>query len=124
MKKTDSSYFARLLREYQQTIAHTLDEQRAEVVARRRATQGYYHHQKIDRMIEVASKNNLPVVMYAESDDEKRAEMFERLVAELYAKGRAAEVATVLEMDAVIGPANTRDVICRALGIQRRQGEV
>ena len=53
----------------------------------------------------------------AEPDDDKRAELFQRLVAELYAKGRADEVATVLEMDAVIDPADTRDIICRALGI-------
>ncbi|MEL6367033.1 MAG: carboxyl transferase domain-containing protein [Pseudomonadota bacterium] len=30
------------------------------------ATQGFYHHRKIDRLLEIAARDRLPVVMYAE----------------------------------------------------------
>jgi acetyl-CoA carboxylase carboxyltransferase component len=53
----------------------------------------------------------------AEADEQKRAALFEKLVAEMYEKGKAAEVASLLEIDAVIDPADTRDTICKALGI-------
>ena len=50
----------------------------------------------------------------AETDAEKREALFERLLAELYQKGRAVETAAHLEIDAVIDPAETRRVISRA----------
>jgi acetyl-CoA carboxylase carboxyltransferase component len=53
----------------------------------------------------------------AEVDAIKREALFDRLVAEMYEKGKAVEVASVLEIDAVIDPADTRDTICKALGI-------
>jgi acetyl-CoA carboxylase carboxyltransferase component len=53
----------------------------------------------------------------AETDETKREALFERLVAEMYEKGKATEVASLLEIDAVIDPADTRDIICKALGI-------
>ena len=46
---------------------------------------------------------------------EARAALFERLVAEAFDKARATEVASFLEIDAVIDPADTRDMITRAL---------
>lgn len=67
--------------------------------------------------LEGAVKLGFRKELEAESDEAKRKELFEKLVAELYAKGRASEVATVLEMDAVIDPADTCAVICRAIGI-------
>lgn len=51
----------------------------------------------------------------SENDPRKREALFEALVAELYAKGRAVEAAAHLEIDAVIDPAETRAVIARAL---------
>jgi len=50
----------------------------------------------------------------AEQDPERREALFNRLVGELYQKGRAVEAATHLEIDAVIDPADTRRVISRA----------
>jgi acetyl-CoA carboxylase carboxyltransferase component len=50
----------------------------------------------------------------AESDPEKREALFDKLVGELYRKGRAIEAATHLEIDAVIDPADTRRVASRA----------
>jgi acetyl-CoA carboxylase carboxyltransferase component len=51
----------------------------------------------------------------AETDPLKKTELFESLLATLYAKGRAIEAATHLEIDAVIEPADTRRHIIRAL---------
>jgi len=50
----------------------------------------------------------------AEKDRERREALFNRLLGELYQKGRAVEAATHLEIDAVIDPADTRRVISRA----------
>lgn len=47
----------------------------------------------------------------AEADQEKRDALFERLVTEMYEKGSALEVASVLEIDTVIDPADTRRTI-------------
>lgn len=56
--------------------------------------------------------------LHAESDPEKRQQLFEARVANLYEKGKAIEAARVLEVDAVIDPADTRDVVCNAFGFQ------
>jgi acetyl-CoA carboxylase carboxyltransferase component len=53
----------------------------------------------------------------AVADENEREALFESLVAEMYEKGKATEVASLLEIDAVIDPADTRDTICKALGI-------
>jgi len=50
----------------------------------------------------------------AESDPDKREQLFAALLAGLYAKGRAIEAATHLEIDAVIDPADTRRLVSRA----------
>ena len=50
----------------------------------------------------------------AEKDPGKREALFDRLLAELYQKGRAVETAAHLEIDAVIDPAETRRVVSRA----------
>ena len=50
----------------------------------------------------------------AETDPTARQALYEKLVAHLYAKGQAEQVAEVLEIDAVIDPAATRDWILRS----------
>jgi acetyl-CoA carboxylase carboxyltransferase component len=52
----------------------------------------------------------------AESDPQRREQMFSSLLAELYKKGRAVEAATHLEIDAVIDPADTRRLVSQAFG--------
>lgn len=51
------------------------------------------------------------------SDPQERQKLFDELVAAQYKKGAAMEVASVLELDAVIEPAQTRDVLIKAIGI-------
>ncbi len=46
--------------------------------------------------------------------DEARDALFERLLGELYERGSAPEVAAYLEIDAVIDPARTREVVAAA----------
>jgi len=48
-------------------------------------------------------------------DPAKQAAEFQRLVDELYERGKALSAASLLEFDAVIDPADTRDTIDRAL---------
>ena len=48
-------------------------------------------------------------------DDDEREAMYEKLVAASYERGKATEAATHLEIDAVIDPADTRQVILKAL---------
>jgi len=48
-------------------------------------------------------------------DEAEREAMYEKLVAASYERGKATEAATHLEIDAVIDPADTRQVILRAL---------
>lgn len=50
----------------------------------------------------------------AESDPQRREQLFNSLLVELYEKGRAVEAATHLEIDAVIDPADTRHLVSRA----------
>jgi len=51
----------------------------------------------------------------AEPDPEAREKLYEHLVAKMYEAGRAVEAASYLEIDAVIDPAQTRQVVLRAL---------
>ena len=51
----------------------------------------------------------------AETDPSRRVALFNSLLATLYEKGKAIEAATHLEIDAVIDPAQSRQVIVRAL---------
>ncbi len=53
----------------------------------------------------------------AELEGDAREALFNRLVAELYEQGRAAEAAAYLEIDAVIDPADTRAAILASLGL-------
>ena len=47
-------------------------------------------------------------------DEKKKEELFNKLVDQLYEKGKAIEAAAHLEIDAVIDPAETRSVILKA----------
>jgi acetyl-CoA carboxylase carboxyltransferase component len=49
------------------------------------------------------------------TDPAARQARFDELVAESYARGRALRVASVFEVDDVVDPADTRDVVVRAL---------
>jgi len=51
----------------------------------------------------------------AEADPDSRQALFETLVANLYAQGKAINMETFLEIDAVIDPAETRGWIARGL---------
>lgn len=53
------------------------------------------------------------------TDPEEREAEYRRLVDELYERGSALNAASLLEFDAVIDPATTRDVIDRALSLGR-----
>ena len=50
-----------------------------------------------------------------QNDPDERAELFESLVAKMYDAGKATEMASHLEIDAVIDPAKTRGFIVQAL---------
>lgn len=51
----------------------------------------------------------------AVEDDAERQRLFDSLVAKLYEQGKATEAASHLELDAVIDPVDTRQVLLRAL---------
>ena len=53
----------------------------------------------------------------ATPEGEARDALYEKLVAEMYQKGRATEAAAYLEIDMVIDPAESRSVILRGLGV-------
>jgi acetyl-CoA carboxylase carboxyltransferase component len=59
----------------------------------------------------------------AEKDEGKRQDLFDRLLDDLYAKGTAVETAAFVEVDAVIDPAKTRQVVLKALLAANRKGE-
>lgn len=54
-------------------------------------------------------------------DWEKRKEMFDRLVREAYERGKAINMASYLEIDAVIDPSESRNWILRGLDSVRRR---
>ena len=56
----------------------------------------------------------------AVKDEAEREKLFETLLARLYEEGKATEAATYLEIDAVIDPADTRQVILKALESVRK----
>jgi acetyl-CoA carboxylase carboxyltransferase component len=58
----------------------------------------------------------------AVEDEVARQQLYERLLAQMYEKGRATEAAAHLEIDAVVDPALTRSYLCEALAAaQARQ---
>ena len=56
----------------------------------------------------------------AQPDKASRKALFDKLVQSFYEKGRATEAAAYLEIDGVIDPADTRDVVVRAFAASGR----
>tara|TARA_R110002111_G_scaffold4160_4_gene24062 strand:- start:14431 stop:17655 length:3225 start_codon:yes stop_codon:yes gene_type:complete len=56
----------------------------------------------------------------AETDPDARAALYDRLVADLYARGSAINVASTHEIDAVIDPADTRGWIAKGMRMAAR----
>ena len=50
----------------------------------------------------------------AEKTEEKKQELYNKLLAKMYEVGKATEAASYLEMDAVINPEDTRSVIIKS----------
>jgi len=69
--------------------------------------------------LEGAVKLGFRKELEALSDGDQRDALFDRLVAEMYEKGKAVEAASKLEIDAVIAPEDTRSHILRALAAAR-----
>jgi acetyl-CoA carboxylase carboxyltransferase component len=67
--------------------------------------------------LEGAVKLGFKKELAAVGDLTARKALYEKLLAEQYQKGQAHEVASVLEIDAVIEPANTRQTLLLALNI-------
>ena len=67
--------------------------------------------------LEGAVKLGFKKQLEAVQDPQAREALYEQLLAEQYQKGQAQEVASVLEIDAVIDPANTRQTLLLALNI-------
>jgi acetyl-CoA carboxylase carboxyltransferase component len=67
--------------------------------------------------LEGAVKLGFKKELAAVQDTSARKVLYEQLLAAQYQKGQAQEVASVLEIDAVIEPANTRETLLLALNI-------
>jgi acetyl-CoA carboxylase carboxyltransferase component len=65
--------------------------------------------------LEGAVKLGFSKQLQAIEDPQERAALYDKLLAEQYARGQASEVASVLEVDAVIDPATTRDQLLGCL---------
>jgi acetyl-CoA carboxylase carboxyltransferase component len=65
--------------------------------------------------LEGAVKLGFKKELDAENDDVKKEHLYNNLVAKMYQAGKATEAASHLEIDAVIDPSHTRDVILRIL---------
>jgi len=66
--------------------------------------------------LEGAVKLGFRKELEAVQDSEERQKLFDQLLANAYENGKAINVASFLEMDDVIDPAETRKYIVRALG--------
>ncbi len=65
--------------------------------------------------LEGAVKLGFKKELAAQNDDASRQALFDKLLAQQYQRGKAIEVASVLELDAVIDPAETRSLLKRLL---------
>ena len=65
--------------------------------------------------LEGAVKLGFKKELAAITDPTKQQALFDKLLAEQYARGQATEVASVLEIDAVIDPLDTRSVLASLL---------
>jgi acetyl-CoA carboxylase carboxyltransferase component len=71
----------------------------------------------LEGAVRLAYRNELAAI----ADPEERDAEFRRRVDELYAKGKAVEVASIMEIDTVIDPAETRRWIMRGLKMHKPQ---
>jgi len=65
--------------------------------------------------LEGAIKLGFKKELEMQTDPGKRQALFDKLLAQQYEKGKALEVATMLEIDAVIEPRDTREIVLAAL---------
>ena len=65
--------------------------------------------------LEGAVKLGFKKELEAVEDEAERQALFDKLVAKMYEIGKATEAAAHLEIDAVIDPADTREVILKAI---------
>lgn len=65
----------------------------------------------LEGAVKLGARDHLAAI----EDETAREAEYQRLVAELYERGKALNAASLLEFDAVIDPAETADVIARAL---------
>lgn len=65
--------------------------------------------------LEGAVKLGFKQELEGQTDPQAKQQLFESLLAQQYAKGQASEVASILEIDGVIDPADSRKIIIQAL---------
>jgi acetyl-CoA carboxylase carboxyltransferase component len=65
--------------------------------------------------LEGAVKLGFKKELAAVADEAERKALFDQLVAQMYEIGKATEAAAHLEIDAVIDPADTREVVLKAI---------
>ncbi len=73
--------------------------------------QGEFGPMGIEGAVHLGYKTELQ----AETDPDKRQQLFDTLVEQMYRQGKAVEAASYVELDAVIDPVDTRRVVIRAL---------
>ena len=73
----------------------------------------------LEGAVELGFKKELDATL----DTNARQALFDKLVSELYSKGKAVSVASVFEIDAVIDPAETRTWLSRGLKTAQRAGK-
>jgi len=75
--------------------------------------------------LEGAVKLGFKKELEAEQDETARKALFKKLVATMYEIGKATEAAAHLEIDAVIDPADTREVVLKAINsaCRRKKGK-
>ena len=70
-----------------------------------------YKRQGLEGAVKLGYKKELEAIQ----DPDEKEKLYEKLVSNMYDAGKAVEVASFLEIDAVIDPADTRKVILKAL---------
>ena len=73
----------------------------------------------LEGAVELGFKKELDATL----DANARQALFDKLVSELYSKGKAVSVASVFEIDAVIDPAETLTWLSRGLKTAQRTGK-
>jgi len=72
---------------------------------------GEFGGMNIDGLVKLGFRKELEAI----EDPEEREKFFEKMVAEEYEKGKAISTASYFEIDDVIDPAESRNIITRAL---------